>query len=1089
MSGRYDDRVRDLLADASEHAARFDWAGVRALASAALALAPDSAEAQRLLRDADRAVPSDGERRQLTVMFCDMVGSTALSQDHDPEVVREVLRGYQGACDEVVRRYEGHIARYVGDGVLVYFGHPVAHEDDARRAVRAGLDLLEALHPLTDEARDRFGIDLRIRIAVHTGLVVRAAMGTPGAPDPDAIVGETPNLAARLQEVADPGTLVISDATLDLVRGWFLVAPMRPMTLKGIDREVHAYEVIDEVTTASRVHVQADLSPFVGRSAELEALEGAWQDVASGEHRFVVVTGDAGVGKSRLADVVRRRVVAADGAALVAGCSSYHTASPLYAVRRLVEGAAGIDSRNDGRLALPRLWSTLDAVGLADGLSVVADLLDIPPEPWCPAPELDGALLREQLLTTLVDWLTASAARSPTMVLLDDVQWADPTTVELVGRLVAGRPPGLFLVATAREGHPIPWPSADVVALDRLTDTELRELATRLPEGRSLPADHLDEVIDRSDGVPLFLEELLRTSNVAAGAGPDRTRDVVPTALRDLLLARFAAPGVDLRLAQLVATIGNEVELPLIAAVSGLPANELDRQLARLVETGTLVRRDGDPVTYRFRHHLLADLAYDTQLLEARQRAHASVSDAMLAERAGGTPLDAGALAHHLEHAGRPVEAIESLIDAAEAAQALGAFKEARELLDRALALLERVADPVERDQLEVEVRLVRGTGEASQLGYAAPDAVSDFEACREIMARSEPEGYLDDGEMSPVDKSPIRRAWTTAGLWSTFILRGRLDEAEEVSLAIMRRVRPGGTFHQFLDANRSAYRFFRGCYDVVETDAARCLELLEDLEVPARMPMPSDGRVATHSQLAFAQAIRGNLGASRREFATATAKTDDLRFPQRPFTRCLVAAMRGAIEITVGELDEAGRSAAEISQLGERHGFQFWSILGMMLQGMVDHQAGERDASGRVEMAISMLQALDLITWQPSWMATLAVGHLGHGDVDSAGAALDRAEAVADRTGSHYWSAELARLRHDVHLAGGGSPDRVMLRTALDLAVAQGATLFEVRTRSDLCRHFDDPADRQALADLLATLPADGLTGMDAERALVGRA
>ena len=241
MSGRYEERVRDLLADASEHAARFDWAGVRALASAALALAPDSADAQQLLREADRAVPSEGERRQLTVMFCDMVGSTALSQDHDPEVVREVLRGYQAACDEVVRRYEGHIARYIGDGVLAYFGHPVAHEDDARRAVKAGLDLLDALHPVTDEARDRFGIDLQIRIAVHTGLVVRAAMGSPGAPDPDAIVGETPNLAARLQERAEPGTLVISDATLDLVRGWFLVAPMPPVVLKGIDRAVAAY--------------------------------------------------------------------------------------------------------------------------------------------------------------------------------------------------------------------------------------------------------------------------------------------------------------------------------------------------------------------------------------------------------------------------------------------------------------------------------------------------------------------------------------------------------------------------------------------------------------------------------------------------------------------------------------------------------------------------------------------------------------------------------------------------------------------------------------------------------------------------------
>ena len=254
-------------------------------------------------------------------------------------------------------------------------------------------------------------------------------------------------------------------------------------------------------------------------------------------------------------------------------------------------------------------------------------------------------------------------------------------------------------------------------------------------------------------------------------------------------------------------------------------------------------------------------------------------------------------------------------------------------------------------------------------------------------------------------------------------------------------------------------------------------------------MPMPNDGTVATRSQLAFVQAIRCDLAASRHEFATAVALTDDLRFPQRPFTRCFVGAMRGAIELTVGEHEEAGRSADELIQLGERHGFQFWSVVGMMLRGMVDHQTGDRDASARVEMAISMLNALDVIAWQPSWLSSLAVGHLRHGEVDLAAASLDRAEAVAERTGSRYWSAEIARVRHDVRLAGGQSPDPAMLRQAVDLAVAQGATLFELRARADLCRHADDPADRQALADLIATLPDDGLAERDAAGALVGRA
>ncbi len=1058
---------------------------MRALASAALALAPGNAEAQRLLRQVDEARPADGERRQLTVMFCDMVGSTALSQDHDPEVVREVLRSYQRACDEAVRRYEGHVARYVGDGMLVYFGHPVAHEDDARRAVKAGLDLLDALHPVTDEARTRFGIDLQIRVAVHTGLVVRAAMGSPGSPDPDAIVGETPNLAARLQDRAAPGTLVISDATLALVRGWFVVAPLPPAPMKGIDRPVAAYEVIDEVATASRVHVQADLSPFVGRQAEVEALEEAWRSVAAGGHGFVVITGDAGVGKSRLADVARRRIMAVDGATLVAGCSSYHTSTPLYAVRRLIEEAAGIDSRRDGRLALPRLWSTLESVGQAEGLPYLADLLDLPPEPWCPAPELEGTLLREQLLTALEGWVRASAQRTPTMVILDDLQWADATTVELMGRVVARRIPGLLLVVTAREGTPIPWAATQVLALDRLGDAELRELAARLPEGRTLAPAHLEEVIDRSDGVPLFLEELLRTSSVAS-ARPERTADIVPPALRDLLLARFAAPGVDLRLAQLVATIGNEVALPLIAAVSGLTAAELDRQLTRLVETGTLVRRDGEPVTFRFRHHLLADLAYDTQLAPARQRSHAAVADALLTERPAGVPLDAGALAHHLEHARRPSEAIQSLTDAAEAAQALGAHSEARDLLGHALELLDSVDDPDERDHLEVEVRLLRGTGVAATLGYAAPDAVADFEACRDTMSKREPVGYLDD-EPDPGEKSPIGRAWSTAGLWATFILRGRLEDADEVSDSVMRLVRPGGPHHQLFDANRSLVRFFRGQYAAAETGFARFLELLAQVEVPTRLSVPSDAAGSTLAHIGFIHAVQCDLGRAGQDFDAALRQADGLGFPQRPFTRCYALGMSGAIDAQRGDLPAARQASEEMVELSQRHGLTFWTLVGSMLGAMVDHLEGDEGAGGRIEGSLAMLAALDVTVWQPSWRATLAAGHLAVGQAEAATAALREAEAIAARTGAHYWTAEISRLSEVAAVAAGQDPDLGALRAAAELAVRQDAALLELRARTDLCRWSDDEADGRSLAALVDRLAgAEAVDEVAAARAVL---
>jgi class 3 adenylate cyclase/tetratricopeptide (TPR) repeat protein len=1087
MSGRYGERVRDLLADAAEHGARRDWEAVRALARAALALAPDSSEALGLLRQAEREAPSDGERRQLTVMFCDLVGSTALSQDHDPEVVREVLRGYQAACDAVVRRYEGHIARYIGDGVLAYFGHPTPHEDDARRAVRAGLDVVDALRPVSAGARARFGIDLRVRVAVHTGLVVRAAMGSPDSPDPDAIVGETPNLAARLQERAAPGTVVISDATLDLVRGWFLVAPMGAAELKGIDRPVHAYEVIEEVPSASRVQAQVDLSPFVGRTRELDHLVGVWEAVVAGGHGAVLITGDAGVGKSRLADVIRRRAQLA-GSTIAAGCSSYHTATPLYAARRLVEVAVGIDSRHAGRHSLPALWDALDAVGQADALPYLAHLLDLPPEPWCPAPELDGALLRETVLSTLVEWVVASAATAPTMILTEDLQWADPSTLELIGRVVARRVPGLLVVLTARDAASLSSLRADHLPLDRLSDEELRELASRLPEGRSLAAPHLDEIIGRSDGVPLFLEELLRTSMVASG-GQVRGSAEVPAALRDMLLARFAAPGVDLRLAQLMATIGHEAPRPLIAAVSGLSADDLDRQLTRLVETGTLVEEVGDPITYRFRHHLLAELAYDTQLQSARVRAHAAVADALLTERPAGVPLDAGALAHHLERGGRPAAAIEALTDAADAALTLGGHTEARELLDHALGLLPQVPDADEQDRLEVEVRLRRGAAAAATLGYAAPDTVADFQACRRIIAASDPDGYLDD-DLESGDKSVIGRAWSTAGLWATFILQGRLDDAEDVSLGVLRQLRPEGLHHEYFDANRSLVRFFRGDYTDAIAGSGRALQLAEVLDMPERLPTPSDAVVVTRSHLAFAHVIRCDLAEARDQFDLAVQSAQTRQFPQRPFSLCYVASMRGAAEIATGDLEAAGRSADEVGTLGAQHGFTFWSLVGMLLRGMVDLLAGDASGGDRAESAMGLLRSLDVLVWQPAWLSTVATGYLAQDRPDLAARALDDAVEVAARTGAHYWSAEVSRLRYEAQRAAGIEADVGLLRSAVDQAIRQGATLHELRSRTDLCRVQPESTQLDALARLVGAVGGHGPEReLDAARAvLAGR-
>ena len=1061
MSERYAHRVGDLLADAEAHAARFEWDDVRALARAALALDAGSTDAQRLLGEADSGAPPEGERRQLTVMFCDVVGSTAFSEQADPEIVREILRSYQTACDEAVRTYEGRIARYVGDGVLAYFGHPVAHEDDARRAVKAGLDLLDALQPVTEEAKSRFGVDLAVRVAVHTGLVVLADMGAPASPDRDAIVGETPNLAARLQDLTRPGSLVISADTWDLVRGYFLVAPLGIVQLKGIARSVAAYEVVEEATATSRIQARADLSPFVGREAELADLTARWEEVGTGAGGEVVfITGEPGIGKTRLTDVLSRRIAADEGVTLATTCSPYHTATALYPVRRLIERAVGIDGA-DSRGSLPRLWEALDAVGQGDALPLFADLLGIPPEPWCPTPELDGARMREVLLTALYEWVAAAAARAPLLLVIDDLQWSDPTTLELIGRVVADHPPGLLLVLAARADFASPWSSTRRMELGRLGSDELAQMASRLPESRTLTVEHLQELIERSDGIPLYLEELLRGSAVAH-AGLDAAtqhRTDIPAGLRDLLLARFASPGVDLRLAQIMATIGREVNEDVLSAVAGLPSAELQRQLDGLVAAGLVDREPSTPPSYRFHHHLLAELAYDTQLLGVRQRCHGAIADALAVASSAGLPSDAGQIAHHLERAGRYPEAVEAIVRAGRDAQYRGAHAEATGQLTHGLDLLGRVADDQERLTLELRLRLGRGLSAISTLGFAAPTAVEDHQRCFDL---------IGDLEMT------VEHALLLAGVWSYYMQSGQLEQAHGVSTIQAGVLATEVEMKSLVDSGFGILEFFRGDYQRAGQHLAPMVDEggIDAPPPPEGWPLPSDNVATCASHLGFTLMAQGRVAEALALIDLGIDRSRIVPFPHGPFSLGYAAAMASAVRLTLGDPDGA-RAATDIQlEVADRHGFVFWGVIGGMYAAIDAVRRGEVDAAGPANASLAILEALGIIVWMPSFRSILAAAHLANDDVAAAMPLLLAAEDTARRTGAHYWSAETARLLGEARLDDGDANGFDDLRRAATIAGQQGARLFELRARTALCART---GDGDALKELAALVDAFG--------------
>lgn len=1001
-----------------------------------------------------------GEWRQLTVMFCDMVDSTTLAGEHDPEVFRDVLRSYQTAANATVRRYDGHVANYIGDGILAYFGYPTPHEDDARRAVKAALDLLAAVDQVAAEVEQRHGFPLAVRAAIHTGMVVRAEMGPPESPDRDAIVGETPNIAARLQDRARAGALVISGDTQHLVQGYFAIEPLGSLELRGVSRLVDAYEVVGEESKTGRLDTQAVLSPFVGRDEERARLEARWRQAATGGSAVAAIRGEAGIGKSRLLDELRAQVSAAGGAVLACSCSAFHATTHLYPVRRMVAEACAVDLADlSGGASL--VGSLLARSGLERHLPLFGALLGIPPGPELPAPQLDGLVLREATLAALVEWIGAEAARSATMLAVDDLQWADPSTLELLGRLIDRRLPGLFVLLTSRAEFELPWSSIELHELGPLSEAELERIAAASPAAQRLAAARVEGLVRRSDGVPLFLEELLRVEEQENGVPPlrlARQQTAIPAALLDPLLARLTAPGVDLALAQTIACIGQEASHDLLVEAADLSEGDLQAGLGGLVAAGLLERGGGEAPSYRFRHQLLRDLAYDTQLTPARRQRHARIADALRQQVGGDHPASAGRLAQHLEQAGRTGDAIIAYVEAAAIAQSEAAFAEATEILDHALALVAEIADEQARLALELTVRRALGLVMMTTHGYAAPEAVHQHERCFELVQRLEasPE-HLPD--LIPV--------------WSYYVLKGDLDRAEEVIPGEHRRMASGGPDEPPEEAFTGHNRFFRGDIVGAVADLRSYLDspFAERAGMPVRWQAPNDPTVAAWTLFSIAVHISGDHSAAVDAIAKANARATSLPFPWGPFSVAYAKAYGCLVSLLAGDYETADGDVTDLLEVAERHGFMLFTVYGQLQQRIAAVREGATEKAEAVTQALALWRVASGELWVPAFLTETARHQLKGRDLDGARASLREAEAISGRTGAPFWAAETARVLGEARLAAGDPGGVDDLRGAVELAARQGALVFELRARTALNRLGAGRRERDRLAELIERL------------------
>ncbi len=726
---------------------------------------------------ATKAPRADAERRQLTVMFCDLVGSTALAERLDPEELRDLMQVYQRACGEVIAPYDGHVAQYLGDGLMVYFGWPRAHEDDAVRAIHAGLEIVDAVSEL------KAATPICARVGIHTGLVVVGETAHGDASIPKAAVGDTPNIAARLQSLAEPSSVVVSERTRSLAGGLFDYADLGAHSLKGVSEPVHLFRVMSKRVIESRfeaAHGGVALTPLVGREEEVALLLRRWQQARDGEGQVVLVSGEPGIGKSRLTQVLRAQIAGEPCTALRYQCSPYHLNSALYPIIQQLEFAAGFAREDTAEQKLDKMEAVLVGGQEQRGESapLFAAMLSLPTERYGPL-NLSPQKQKEKTLAALADQLEALSGRQPLLMVYEDAHWIDPTSQEALDVLLPRlQSLPILLVITYRTEYTPHWAEqahVTTLGLSRLGRRLGAELVAKVTRGKALPQEVLEQIVAHTDGVPLFVEELTKSvleSGLLREVGDQYTLQAplpalaIPTSLRDSLIARLDRLAPVREVAQIGACIGREFHYELLAAVSPLKGEKLDRALDQLTKTGLVFRRRTPPdATYSFKHALVQDAAYDSLLKSKRLQLHAEIAQAIEREFADTVVNEPELLAYHYAQAGNLGEAIPLLRKAGELALTHVALQETVAHFQKGLALIEQLPPSSERDGLELSIREPLTAAWIGLRGWAAPEVAANAAAILE----------LSKGQGTP--QSLLIGLY---GMWIITLSQGRIAESLE---------------------------------------------------------------------------------------------------------------------------------------------------------------------------------------------------------------------------------------------------------------------------------------------------------------------
>ena len=1014
----------------------------------------------------DKAAKDTAERRQVTVMFSDLVGSTALSTRLDPEDLREVISAYQRSVAETVRHFGGFVARYMGDGVLIYFGYPTAHEDDAERAVRSGLALIDAIAALPASE------PLQVRIGAATGMVVVGDLVGSGEAQEHDIVGETPNLAARLQGIAEPNMVVIAEGTRRLLGNLFELQDLGPKELKGIAGPVKAFAVRRPRSVESRFEaLHSEPSRLVGRKEELWLLQRRWNEAKAGDGQLTLIYGEPGIGKSRLAFAFQEKIKGDPHHWLLYQCSPHRNQTALYPVINQLECAAGFSVADNDEAKLDKLKAHLapSSQDLTGDLVLFAELLSVRCDAGLPALSISPQRRKELVLEQFIAHIESLTTQKPVFIVLEDAHWIDPTTQELFDTLVERiRTLPVLLILTYRPEFAPPWlgqSHVTVLALNRLGRRENAAMIRQVAKGKDLPPVLLEQIVARTDGVPLFIEEVtrsvlesdvLREEDDAYVMVKPLLHFSLPATLQASLIARLDRLASLRTVIQAGAAFGREFAYPLMRAVCNLSDSELERALDQLAASGLVHQRGGVPhAIYTFKHALVQDAAYGTMLKSQRIEIHARIVETLEREFPEIPKRNPDTLAYHCTAACSAEKAIDYWLKSARMSLGRSAGTEAQAQLEGATVLLRDITDPRARQQFEARIQVALGDTFVMTKGFASPDVASTLTTARALLDES---AY------------PRESLQAFGALCNYHLIRSEAPKILQLALPFLRR--PADSLGAMVGHYEAGLAYLHiGKFEDARLQLEQALSLYEE---DSCRPIAFMAGIHVHTfSLVWLSLTYLYLGKLKTATEMIAAAVSDARGRQHPFT--LVSALLASARFFIHTRNrhEAVAATEEGFAIANEQRSPYHISRANVLKAVNLVEAG-RAMEGISLMEHALVQHRKTgANFQSSFnLSCLAGAYARAQEYERALQYADQAIHEVERTGERWWAAEAQRAKGRILLAANPTYARQAeshFRAALDCAQRQGARFWELRAAYDLASLWNTEGRRSEAKNLLS--------------------